>query len=78
MPFQRHEFASEGGIGAMAMLQNQPFGLRGRHSTPRVAYASSIQQPRLRYAGFETTVLTVKMNRERLVVACRIKYMYLI
>ena len=40
----------------------------------RVAYASSIQQPRLRYELlFETTVLTVKMNRERLVVALQNK-----
>eukprot|EP00944_MAST-04C_sp_MAST-4C-sp1_P014135 g14135.t1 len=79
MPFQRHEFASEGGIGAMAMLyRTNLLAICGGGDTPafsprRLRIVNTTTKAALCELLFETTVLTVKMNRERLVVALQNK-----
>ena len=79
MPFQRHEFASDGGIGAMAMLyRTNLLAICGGGDTPafsprRLRVVNTTTKAALCELLFETTVLSVKMNRERLVVALQNK-----
>ena len=79
MPFQRHEFASNGGIGAMAMLyRTNLLAMCGGGDTPafsprRLRVVNTTTKAALCELLFETTVLSVKMNRERLVVALQNK-----
>ena len=79
MPFQRHEFASKGGIGAMAMLyRTNLLAICGGGDTPafsprRLRIVNTTTKAALCELLFETTVLSMKMNRERLVVALQNK-----
>lgn len=78
-PFKRHEFAADGGIGAMAMLyRTNLIAMVGGGETPafsprRLRLVNTTTRTALCELQFETTVLSIKMNRERLVVALQNK-----
>lgn len=78
-PFKRHEFAADGGIGAMAMLyRTNLLAMVGGGDTPafsprRLRLVNTTSRTALCELQFETTVLSIKMNRERLVIALQNK-----
>ena len=78
-PFKRHEFAADGGIGAMAMLyRTNLLAMVGGGGTPafsprRLRVVNTTSRSALCELLFDTTVLSIKMNRERLVVALQNK-----